>query len=185
MRKILMLFFLVGFAATAHAQFGVRAGFSSANFSDADFDAKSGIHLGAYYTFGADFISVEPGIQYSQKGYKAVNPATGDPIDEQLGYIDIPVLVRLKLIPALNIFAGPQASILASSKREEGGNTSDSSEATKGYDIGGVFGAQVKLPLGFNVQASYDLGFTSLNYYNFDVKNQVFKISAGYTFGGN
>jgi len=184
MRKILMLFFLVGFAATAHAQFGVRAGFSSANFSDTNFDAKTGLHVGAYYTLGAGFISVEPGVQYSQKGYKGTEEDTGDPVDEQLGYIDIPVLVRLKLIPALNIFAGPQFSVLASSKYKNGDQTSNSSDATKGYDVGGVFGAQVKLPLGFNLQASYDLGFTSLNYYNFDVKNQVFKISAGFTFGG-
>lgn len=185
MRKILLVFFLVGFAATAQAQLGVRAGFNSANFSDTNFDARSGFHLGAYYTIGTDFISVEPGIQYSQKGYKGTEAGTGDPVEEQLGYIDIPVLVRLKLIPALNIFAGPQASIFASSKYELGDQTSDSSEAIRGYDIAGVVGAQVKLPLGFNAQASYDIGFTSLNYYNTDVKSQVFKISLGYTFGGN
>jgi hypothetical protein len=184
MRKILLVFFLVGFVATAQAQLGVRAGFNSANFSDTNFDARSGFHLGAYYTIGTDFISVEPGIQYSQKGYKGTADS-GDPVEEQLGYIDIPVLVRLKLIPALNIFAGPQASIFASSKYELGDQSSDSSDAIRGYDIAGVVGAQVKLPLGFNAQASYDIGFTSLNYYNTDVKSQVFKISLGYTFGGN
>lgn len=185
MRKVLLVFFLVGFAATAQAQFGVRAGFNSANFSDTNFDAKSGFHIGAYYTIGADFISIEPGIQFSQKGYKGTEAVSGDPVEEQLGYIDIPVLVRLNLIPAVNIFAGPQASIFASSKYQLGDQTYDSSDAIRGYDIGGVVGAQVKLPLGFNAQASYDIGFTSLNYYNTDVKNQVFKISLGYTFGGN
>jgi hypothetical protein len=185
MRKILLVFFLVGFAATAQAQFGVRAGFNSANFSNTDFSAKSGFHLGAYYTLGKEFISIEPGIQYSQKGYKGEEVGTGKSVDEQLGYIDVPVLVRLKLIPALNIFAGPQASLLLSSKYQLGDQTSDSSDAIRGYDIGGVVGAQVKLPMGFNAQASYDLGFTSLNYFNLDVKNQVFKISLGYTLGGN
>lgn len=185
MRKVLLVFFLVGLATAAQAQFGVRAGYNSSNFSNTNFDAKSGFHIGAYYTIGADFISIEPGIQYSQKGYKGTQAGTGDAVEEKLGYIDIPVLVRLKLIPALNIFAGPQASVFASSDYQLGDQSSDSSEAIKGYDIGGVFGAQAKLPLGFNVQASYDLGFTSLNYYDTDVKNQVFKISLGYTFGGN
>ncbi len=185
MRKVLLVFFLVGFAATAQAQLGVRAGFNSANFSNTNFDARSGFHLGAYYTIGAGFISVEPGVQYSQKGYKTEEVGTGQPVEEQLGYIDIPVLVRLKLIPALNIFAGPQGSIFASSKYKLGDQTSDSSDAIRGYDIAGVVGAQVKLPLGFNAQASYDIGFTSLNYYNIDVKSQVFKISLGYTFGGD
>ena len=182
MRKILMLFFLVGFAATAQAQFGVRAGFSSANFSETNFDARSGIHAGAYYTFDLGFVSVEPGIQYSQKGYKGIEEVTMLPVKERLGYVDIPVLVRVDLIPAVNVFAGPQVSVLASSKYEKAGQTSDSSDATKGYDVAGVLGAQVKLPMGFNLQASYDIGFASLNYFNYDFKNRVFKVSAGYSF---
>lgn len=185
MRKILFLFFLIGFTTAAQAQFGVRAGFSSANFSNTNFSARSGLHLGAYYTFGGDFISVEPGIQYAQKGYKTTEVGTGDAVQESLGYIDIPVLVRINLLPSVNVFAGPQASLLASSNYKNGDQTSDSSEATKGYEIAGVLGAQVKLPMGFNVQASYDIGFTSLNYFNTDVKNQVFKLSVGYTFGEN
>lgn len=185
MRKVLLAFFLLGMAATAQAQFGVRAGYNSANFSDTNFDAKSGFHVGAYYTIGAGFMSIEPGIQYSQKGYQGTEAGTGKLVDEQLGYIDIPVLVRLSLLPAVNIFAGPQASAFVSSEYQLGDETFDSSEAIKGYEIGGVVGAQVKLPLGFNVQANYDFGLTSLNYYNTDVKNQVFKVSLGYTFGGN
>ena len=183
MRKVLLAIFLVGIVATAQAQFGVRAGYNSANFSDTNFDAKSGFHVGAYYTIGTELISIEPGLQYSQKGYKGVD-GMGKSLDEKLGYIDIPVLVRLNLIPALNIFAGPQASLHLSSEYQIGEDTFDSSEAIRGYDIGGVVGAQVKLPLGLNAQASYDFGLTSLNYYNLDVKNQVFKISLGYTFGG-
>ncbi len=185
MRKILFVFFLAGMVSTANAQFGVRAGFNSANFSDTDFSAKSGFHLGAYYTIGSEFISFEPGLQYSQKGYQGTEVSTGRSVDEKLGYIDIPVLVRLNLIPMFNIFVGPQASLLLSSEYKLGDDTFDSSEAIRGYDLGGIVGAQVKLPLGFNAQASYDFGLTSLNYYDANVKNQVFKISLGYTFGGN
>lgn len=185
MRKILLVFFLVGFVATAQAQFGVRAGFSSSNFSNTNFNSKSGIHIGAYYTLGKNFISVEPAILFSQKGYKTTQAVTGDAVEEKLGYIDVPVLVRVKLIPILNVFAGPQASLFASSDYQLGDQSSDSSEAIKGYDIAGVIGAQVLLPLGFNAQASYDFGLVSLNYYNADVKNQVFKLSVGYTFGGD
>lgn len=185
MRKILTAFFLVGIAATAQAQFGLRAGFNSANFSDTNFEARSGFHIGAYYSVGTDLLSFEPGIQYSQKGYQGMEAGTGRSVDEKLGYIDVPILVRLNLIPSVNVFAGPQASLLASSVYKLGDNTFDSSAAIRGYDLGGVIGAQVKLPLGLNAQASYDFGISSLNYYNADVKNQVFKISLGYSFGGN
>lgn len=183
MRKILLAFFLLGLAASAQAQFGVRAGYNSANFSNTNFDAKSGFHVGAYYTIGAGFISIEPGIQYSQKGYQGTEIATGKIVDEKLGYIDVPILLRLNLLPSVNIFAGPQASAFISSEYQLGDETFDSSQAIKGYDLGGVVGAQVILPLGFNIQANYDFGLNSLNYYDTDVKNQVFKISLGYTFG--
>jgi len=185
MRKVLLPFFLFSIIATAQAQVGIRAGFNSANFSNTNFEAKSGFHIGGYYTFDAGLVSVEPGIQYSQKGYKGTEAPSGKSIDEQLGYIDIPVLFRVNLIPAVNIFAGPQASLLVSSVYEIGEDTFDSSEATKGYDLGGVIGAQVKLVHGLNAQANYDFGLSSLNYYNTNVKNQVFKISLGYTFGSN
>jgi hypothetical protein len=185
MRKVLMAFFLVGIAATAQAQFGIRAGYNSANFSDTNFEARSGFHIGAYYSIETNLVSIEPGIQFSQKGYQGTEAGTGRSVDEKLGYIDIPVLVRLNLIPAVNIFAGPQASLLASSVYKLGTNTFDSSEAIRGYDLGGVVGAQVKLPMNLNAQASYDFGLSSLNYYNTDVKNQVFKISLGYSFGSN
>lgn len=185
MRKVLLAFFLVGIVSSVQAQFGVRAGFSSSNFSNSNFDARSGFHIGGYYTLGPDFLSVEPGLQYSQKGYQGTEVGTGKAIDEQLGYIDIPVLFRLNFIPAVNIFAGPQASLLLSSEYTLGDQTSDSSQAIKGYDLGGVVGVQAKLPFGLNAQASYDFGLTSLNYFNTDVKNQVFKLSLGYSFGGN
>lgn len=185
MRKVLLVFFLLGIVATSQAQFGIRAGFNSANFSDTNFDAKSGFHIGGYYTIGDGFIAVEPGIQYSQKGYEGKEVGTGRTLDEKLGYIDIPVLFRLNLIPSLNIFAGPQASLLLSSEYQLGDDIFDSSEAVRGYDLGGVVGVQLKLPLGLNAQANYDFGLTSLNYYDAEVKNQVFKVSLGYTFGGN
>lgn len=184
MRKVLLVFFLLGIVATSHAQFGVRAGFNSANFSNTNFDARSGFHFGGFYTFGEGLISVEPGIQFSQKGFETTDDM-GVSIEEKLGYLDIPVLFRLNLIPVVNVFLGPQASLLASRFYQKGDETSDNTDPIRGYDLGGVIGAQAKLPLGFNVQASYDFGLSSLNYFDSNVKNQVLKLSLGYTFGGN
>lgn len=181
MKKILLLFFLLASAGMAHAQFGIRAGYSAANFSDTNFDTRSGFHLGAYYSIGAAFLKVEPGIQYAQKGYKTTD-MSGDAVDEQLGYVDVPVLVRLDILPILNVFAGPQVSILASRNFTRGTASSTDTGPVAGYDVAGVFGAQVKLPLNLNLQASYDMGLKSLNYFDTDVKNRVFKVSVGYSF---
>lgn len=181
MKKILLGIFMLCVAGAAQAQFGIRAGYSSSNFSDTNFSARSGFHAGAYYGFGAGFIKIEPGLQYAQKGYIGEDNQ-GTEIDEQLNYIDLPVLVRLNLLPMVNVFAGPQFSFLASRNYQLGNSTSTSTEVIAGYDLGGVVGAQVNLPLNLNIQASYDLGLRSLNYFDTDVKNRVFKLSLGYSF---
>ncbi|MDX5338429.1 MAG: porin family protein [Cyclobacteriaceae bacterium] len=181
MKKVLWVFFMMLFASAAQAQFGIRAGFSSANFSDTNFSPKSGFHAGFYYATGSDFIHVEPGLQFAQKGYTG-NDDMGVAIDEQLNYLDIPVLVRFNLLPIVNVFAGPQASFLLSRNYQLGSVTSNSLEVLAGYDLAGVVGAQVQIPFGLNLQASYDIGLKSLNYFNTDVKNRVFKISLGYSF---
>ncbi len=185
MKKILavLIFILIGISG-ANAQFGIRAGFNSANFSDTNFDAKAGYHFGAYYTVEGTFLSVEPGLFFSKKGYRGEEAGTGRKVDENLSYVDVPLLFRLNVLPSLNVFAGPQASLLLARDYQIGDQISNSTDVIRGYDLGGVVGAQVVLPFGLNAQANFDFGLTSLNYFNTQVKNQVFKVSLGYTLGG-
>jgi hypothetical protein len=181
MKKLLVLVFALGFFGTVQAQFGVRAGFSNPNFVETNFDANPGFHAGVYFRKELGFVAVEPGIQYAQKGYTtAVGPLGG--INERLNYVDLPLLLRLNFLPFLNVFAGPQGSILVSRKYETGGNTDTSTDPIKAYDIAGVVGVGVKLPLNLNAQVSYDFGLQNLNYYNQDVKNNVLKLSVGIDF---
>jgi hypothetical protein len=179
MKKLFLFSVAFGLFFAANAQFGIRAGLSSSNFSDTNFNAKLGFHAGGYYRLGTGFISVEPGVQYSIKGYEGNVKTTGAVISEKLNYVDIPVLIRLNIYPFLNVFAGPQASLLLSRKYELDGNTDTSTEVISGYDLGGVVGLGVSLVSGINFQISYDLGLKSLNYYNADVKNRVLKLSVG------
>jgi hypothetical protein len=179
MKKLFLFSVAFGLFFAANAQFGIRAGLSSGNFSDTNFNAKLGFHAGGYYRLGTGFISVEPGVQYSIKGYEGNVKTTGAVISEKLNYVDIPVLIRLNVYPFLNVFAGPQASLLLSRKYELDGNTDTSTEVISGYDLGGVVGLGVSLVSGINFQISYDLGLRSLNYYNTDVKNRVLKLSVG------
>jgi hypothetical protein len=183
MKKLLVLLLSFGLFSAAHAQFGVRAGYSSANFSNADFDAKGGFHAGLYYTKDLGFLSVEPGIQFAQKGYKFEGASNPESATEQMNYVDVPVLVRVNFLPFLNVFAGPQVSALVSRKYENsnGDNISDT-KPVKGYDIAGIVGVGVQLASGFNFQLSYDIGLQNIQYYGTDVKNNVFKASLGYDF---
>tara|TARA_R110002051_G_scaffold183236_2_gene252821 strand:- start:139 stop:693 length:555 start_codon:yes stop_codon:yes gene_type:complete len=184
MKKLLVLVFALGLFGTAQAQFGVRAGYTSANFSDFESNAISGFHIGAYYKIGAGLLTVEPGMQYSQKGHNRTGDTNTPAVEkDRLNYIDVPVLLRVNFLPILNVFAGPQGSLLVSRKLQYAdGSTETSIEPIKGYDIAGVVGVGVNLPLGLNAQASYDIGLQSANYYNQKVKNNVFKLSVGYDF---
>lgn len=184
MKKLLIFVFALGLFSTAQAQFGVRAGFSSANFTDFDSEAIAGFHAGAYYRKDLGFLSVEPGIQFSQKGHERTgSTGTAAVKNDRLNYVEVPVLLRVNFLPFLNVFAGPQGSVLVSRKLEyQDGSTETTTEPIKGYDIAGVVGVGANLPLGLNAQVSYDIGFQSVNYYNQDVKNNVLKISVGYDF---
>lgn len=179
MKKLFLFLLTFGLFFTANAQFGIRAGLSSGNFSDTNFNAKVGFHAGGYYRLSAGSISVEPGVQYSIKGYETNSPVNGSVISDKLSYIDIPVLIRLDIYPFLNVFAGPQGSLLLSRKYERDSGTDTSTDVIRGYDLGGVVGLAVSIPSGINFQLSYDLGLTSLNYFNTDVKNRVLKLSVG------
>ncbi|MDN3203042.1 porin family protein [Algoriphagus sediminis] len=182
MKKIFLVLLAFGLLQSAHAQFGVRAGYSSANFEDTNFRNKSGFHVGGYYRADVGFFSIEPGLQFAQKGYETNDGQSGAKIDEKLSYVDVPVLFRLNFLPSLNVFAGPQGSILVSRKYTDGTDTNTSTEIIRGYDIAGVVGLGVSLPWGINAQASYDFGLTSLNYFDTNVNNRVFKLSVGWDF---
>lgn len=174
------LFVLLFSANAAHAQFGIRSGVNIANFDGYDFNSRVGYYLGVYYNKSIkDKISVEPGVFYSEKGYKATSPI----ITENLNYIDIPVLVRYHINETFNVFLGPQGSLLLNRKyQNDGGDVVTSTSTVRGYDIAGVFGIALNLPKGLNLQANYDLGLVSLNYFNVNVKNRVFKVSVGKNF---
>jgi len=179
MKKFLLLILSIGLISSVQAQFGARAGLNSSNLHETNFNNRQGFHLGAYYRIKLGAIDIEPGLQFSEKGYKGTENITGDNVSERLNYIDVPLLIRFNFLKAINIFAGPQASVLASRKYRLGNTSSSSTDIIKGYDLGGVVGVGLKLPLGLNLQASYDIGLTSLNYFDSDVKNRVLKVSLG------
>jgi hypothetical protein len=197
MKKVLLILTLgLGFAQLSQAQsseylggFGVRGGVSLFNFggsdvSENDYTNRVGFHVGGYtMLFMTDRLALEPSIYYSVKGTQNDDFADSRAI---LNYVDVPVLLRMYPTEGINIFAGPQISFLAKSKFEGdffGNTVSYDSDAIKETDFGLVLGVGYNLPKGFNVQASYDYGFTPI-FKNSDanVFNRGFKLSAGFTF---
>jgi hypothetical protein len=177
---LLIILCFLAFEKTSFAQFGVRTGLTSSNFTQYDFNARLGLHLGAYYNYSInDKFSVEPGLFYSQKGYTFKTPK----INENINYIDIPVLVRYHVNEKFNVFAGPQASAPISRKYVRGNDAVNTSlQSIRGYDGAAVIGLGHQMPSGLNFQVSYEMGLVNLNYFNNNVKNQALKFSIGKNF---
>ncbi|KEO74663.1 porin family protein [Anditalea andensis] len=182
---IIMLVMCMVSVHEVKAQFlnaGVRAGLSYPNLSGIDADTFTGFHAGTY--FRMNFLglwSVEPGIQYSQKGFRSLSSSQGGESSDRFHTIEVPVLVRFTLLPLVNIFAGPQASYLVG-RNFSGATSFTNTDNLRNYDLSGVVGVGLNLPLGFNLQGSYDFGLTSVNYDGLDSYNNVIKISLGKDF---
>ncbi|WP_026956620.1 porin family protein [Algoriphagus vanfongensis] len=192
MRKTLLslvLLSLVTLGAQAQSSLGIRGGASFFNFGgedarENDYTNRAGFHAGLYASInGESAFVIEPGVYYSVKGSQ-----TDDAINSRavLSYVDVPLLFRLKAGEAFNFFAGPQVSFLANSKFEGdfGGSTvSLDTDSVRDTDAAVVFGLGYNLPQGFNIQGSYDYGFTTVfKDSDADVYNRGFKVSLGYTF---
>ena len=186
MKKGLLLFAFLIFAATVQAQLGLRAGLGSANFSNKggirDYTSIIRPHLGAYYGIKAtEKLTVEPGLFYSGKGFKTVPLGTTQEFQESLSYVDIPVLARYAVNEDFNVFAGPQVGFLLARTYTKGSDKITDTAPVGGYEIGGVLGVGYQLTGELNLQASYDFGIATFKYFQADVNNSLLKLSLGYT----
>lgn len=170
------------------ASFGVRGGVNFFNWggddaSNNDYTNRAGFHAGIYGNmFVTDRFAIEPGAYYSVKGTEADNVINSRSV---LTYVDVPILLRFYATDGLNIFAGPQGSILVGSKLEGdafGQTFTFDTDDINDLDAGIVFGLGYNLPIGLNIQGSYDLGLTPVfKDSDANVYNRGFKISLGFS----
>lgn len=176
-------------SSTERGGFGIRGGVNFFNFgggdiADDDYSQRTGFHAGLYNSFYlGSAVAIEPGVYFAVKGTKNDDFANSRAV---LNYIDIPVLLRLHLTEGLNVFGGPQASFLTSSKFEGdlfGSTVSFDTDSVQETDFGMVIGLGYNLPKGLNVQGSYNYGLSPVfKNSNNDVFNRGFMVSLGYTF---
>ncbi len=145
---------------------------------------------------------LEPGLYIASRGYRVENDilnagvlgvATAE-ITNRSYYLELPVYARVFLTDNLNIYGGPQFSLLLSNQFSTELSAreipilgsigqdfeSDGSSNLNQFDVGVALGLGYELPFGFNVQAGYDLGIVrfeeSTNAYN-----GVWKLGVGLT----
>ena len=181
---------------------GVRAGVNSSNIiksGSGDVDVSTGAKLGFNAAVFLEIpiipaFSIQPEVQYSQKGYKSNGSFLGTPYEykQTTNYIDVPLLAKFKPSQNFGILVGPQFSFLTSTKTKYTvANTSHEQQIDQDNDnlrkniLGGVIGLEAAAgPIVFDLRYSLDFqknngdGSSTTPTY----KNQVIALSAGLRF---
>lgn len=180
MKKITIAFLLVMItAAGAFAQASVSLGLKGGlNFAKVDvssagaaYNSRTGYHVGAFANFKFTKLAIQPELIYSVQGADA---STGT---YDLGYFNIPILLKFYLIGGLNLQAGPQFGFLTSATA--GGV--DIKNQLKSSDTSLALGAGFDISK-FVIDARYNLGLSEINDAagSAAAKNQVFQLSVGF-----
>ena len=185
MKKQILFIFAVLLSTMTYAQMGldlgIKVGATFANLTDVtDASTKTGFVGGAFATIKfSDKIAIQGDLLYSQQG------ADFDSEKINLDYIVFPVVFKYYIIKRLNIQAGPQFGTVVNDNIGEvfGANFDFNS-----FDVTGIVGIGVDLPLNFRVTGRYGFGLSDISFENNGVsidtnsKNSVFSLTAGFSF---
>ncbi|HWS61067.1 MAG TPA: porin family protein [Flavobacterium sp.] len=170
-------FFLLTLSIQAQLlQFGLKAGLNYSNFSGTEIqtDAITSYHAGLISEIKlSEKFAIQPELLYTTQGatYETI---LGD-IDNELGYIAIPVLAKIYFSKSFSLELGPQASFLLSEK-----NDFDTSNSNT-FDFAIDAGLSLKITKSIFLQGRYILGLTEVSP-NAEAKNSVLQFSAGLLF---
>jgi hypothetical protein len=182
--SLLLMILMVSGVQQINAQIksGIRLGLNYPNLTELTPQDNNGFHMGSYIRFSlAGIVALEPGFQYSQRKFPVKSNLSSSTSTVKLKYLDIPVIFRLSLLPFVNVFGGPQASVLVGKKLKGEGDIENLHGLTS-HQIGGVAGIGIKLPLGINIQGSYDFGLPDLSFQGQTINNRIIKVSLGKDF---
>lgn len=176
-RTILLLLFVVGTVSGAVAQasvaLGIKGGLNFANINTtsvgAAYNSRTGYHAGAFVNIKLTKLAIQPEVIYSVQGADA---ASGN---LEMGYINIPILLKFYLIGGLNLQAGPQFGFLSSAT--QGGV--DVKSLVESSDTSVALGAGFDISK-FVIDARYNLGLSDVDKTSTEAKNQVFQLSVGF-----
>jgi hypothetical protein len=124
-----------------------------------------GYHAGLIFSIPVAYpMSFEPEALYSQQGYQATT--TDGTLTQRNNYVDIPLLLKFRLVRGFNFLIGPQINIPVTSSTtfNSGFNTSSESYYTNNNNasyLAGAFGFSIDLNPNVDIHARYLLDMTS------------------------
>ncbi|MEM9857671.1 MAG: porin family protein [Bacteroidota bacterium] len=149
--------------------YGIKGGINFAGIkvdNGSDPDGKVGAHFGGFIKKGLqNDWSLQGEALFSFQGWE----------DQNVTYLNIPVLAVYNVDNNLSFHAGPQLGILL-------GGDNDASDFLKTADVSIVFGGEYYFQSNVYGGARYNLGVSNINDFNegADLFNRVFQIYVGY-----
>ena len=192
MKKLLLLAILASATTLAGAQiqFGAKAGLNLASIHVSpsqdvtSFKMTPNFHVGGLVSIPlASSFSLQPEVVYSGQGTKVTSPDESGTYN--LGFINVPVLLKYKTASGFFAELGPQLGFLLSAKAKSAGTSVDVKDSFKSTDFSGVLGIGYMSPLNIGADVRYNLGLTNLAKSSGDgsAKNGVIQIGVFYLFG--
>jgi opacity protein-like surface antigen len=199
----LITFLSFGIATAQKAKFGIKGGLNIANFALGGSDANptpasiTGYNVGAFVEIKlADKLALQPELFYSTQGSKFSLdvPIEGDFINAKaqfdLGYINLPVMLKYYLADEFSIDFGPQISFLTSAdatvKALGRSATQNVKKNFNSNDFGLNLGASYDINKNLFLQGRYNFGLSNIGNTepgdNSTIKNTVLSFSLGYKF---
>lgn len=140
------------------ATFGIKGGLNYAYINGEDIknlDPKFSYHAGAILNISfTDFVALQPEFIFSVKGFDDENT------EVDLNYVDVPILLKVKLGDVFSLHAGPQLSYLISSDASK--EIENFEDQIKDFDLGVAAGLEYELVSGFSLGARYSFSVESI-----------------------
>ena len=185
MKKIVVLVVTVLISAGSFSQgidFGLKAGVNFSNISgETGFSNKTGFVAGIFA--GAklsDKIGLQADLLYSQQG------AEFEFGSFDLNYVNVPIVLKYYFSDSFHVHGGPQFGVLIDDETQTVIGETINDIGTNEFDISGVVGLGVDLPLGIRLDGRYNFGLADVpnekdSAYD-SGKNRVITLSLGYSF---
>lgn len=190
--KYSVLFLFTAFLCQAQSvKFGVKGGinYSDPSVVNSKADAKLGYHIGGVSEIKFAKFAIQPELTYSVLGAEF----NGNVIksDASVGYLSLPVFVKVYFLDKISIEAGPQISYALdkSTKTSYAGSSLGDILQVNDFDYGVSAGASLQLTSNYFIQLRGVYGFNEITKAtgiaqidSFVVKNRALQLSVGYMF---
>jgi hypothetical protein len=180
MKKIIIncfaILFFIQISYAQSVQLGIKAGANYANVTGSNLKTSPIVnyHAGLVAKIGiSKGLSIQPELLYSTQG-ASYETALSD-YKNELGYINLPVMLQIHLSKSISLDMGPQVGFLLNEKNNFDVQKSNTFDASANAGLG------LKITNSIFAQARYCVGLTKLQP-NSEIKNNAVQLSLGILF---